>query len=104
MALDMFWKNVDAQLDHIEKVKPVTASHVIEIMNEYSSPSSGQAFFAGSGGDRQLLDSIRKAGWEVVRFQAIYYWVAQHPVTREKLTYIEGDVFEGDTMPADDDL
>lgn len=96
---DPFWVNVDAQLDHIEESRPSTAQQVIDVMNLYERPSSGQAFFAGSGGDRTLLGSLSKAGWFVYKIEAIYYWVAQHPDTKDLVTYIEGDVYIGDHMP-----
>lgn len=96
-----FWQNVDAQLDHIEKVKPNTAWHVIQIMNEYRTDygmSSGEAFFEGSGGDRQLLGSLIKSGWHLDEMEAVYYYTAKHPSTGEIITYVEGDVFAGDQM------
>lgn len=93
--MDAFWAHVNAQLDHIERDKPDTAQGVIDIMNQYSEPSSGQAFFH-DGSDRSLMGSLYVAGWEEIWSEAWYYYVAKHPVTGEMLTYVEGDVYEGD--------
>lgn len=94
--MDAFWKNIDNQLDHIERDKPDTAAGVIAILNQYGTPSSGAAFFAGSGGDRSLNSALTVAGWELYWAEANYYWVARHPVTGDLLTYVEGDVYAGD--------
>ena len=98
MALDMFWKNVDDQLNHIERDKPNTAQGVFDIMNQYASPSAGKAFFPGSGGDRELADSLRAAGWKMLQYEAAYYYAMQHPATGEIITYIEGDVDKGNQI------
>lgn len=99
---DPFWTNVDNQLDRIEEVKPNSASYLIFLMNQYRTDygmSDGEAFFEGSGGDRQLLDSLLEAGWKVKRMEAGYYYSAVHPETGDVITYIEGDVYRGDRMP-----
>ena len=92
---DPFWDNVDDALDTLERDKPDTAGGVISLLNEYFEKSAGDAFFAGSGGDRQLLESLEVAGWEVYWSEASYYYVARHATTWEVLTYIEGDVYKG---------
>lgn len=92
---DPFWTNVNDSLDTIETDRPDTAAGVVNILNDYSAPSAGDAFFPGSGGDRQLIDALRPAGWSVVWAEASYYYVARHDVSDETLTYIEGDVYIG---------
>lgn len=98
MALDLFWKNVDDQLDHIERDKPSTAQGVFDIMNQYHAPSSGKAFFPGSGGDRDLEAALSTAGWVMEQYEAHYYYAMRHPDTDEVITYIEGDVVEGNQI------
>src|SRR5699024_6915678 len=98
MALDLFWKNVNDQLDHIERDKPNTAQGVFDIMNQYHAPVLGKAFFPGSGGDRDLASSLRKAGWVMEQYEAHYYYAMCHPDTNEVITYIEGDVVEGNQI------
>lgn len=93
-----FWDTIDRQLDHLERDRPTTAAQVIAILNQYSTPSAGQAFFAGSGGDRQLMDAMFNTGWRIARPSPHYYWVMIHPETDDKITYIEGDVYAGDQM------
>lgn len=88
--LDDFWEAIDHQLDMIEAAKPTTSAEVLRLLDG----SAKAGFFGGSGGDRQLLDSLSIAGWEVTDFHAIYYWTARHPSTGDSLEYIEGDVYD----------
>ncbi|MGP5099081.1 hypothetical protein ACTXJ1_13770 [Brachybacterium alimentarium] len=88
--LDSFWEAIDHQLDMIEAAKPTTSAEVLLLLDG----SAKAGFFGGSGGDRQLLDSLSIAGWEVTDFHAIYYWTAQHPSSGDSLEYIEGDVYD----------
>jgi hypothetical protein len=93
MSLDAFWDDVDRALDEVESASTVAA--VIDILNSRFSPSSGDAFFPGSGGDRQLFDALRIAGWKLVWAEADYFYVARD-LHGNLLTYIEGDVYAGD--------
>jgi hypothetical protein len=104
-----FWKQIDHQLDRIEQECPDTYDEVREILldpayadvqadmnrNWVRKFSADQAFFAGSGGERSLRSALRDAGWVVTASMAWYYWAVEHPVTKEALTYIEGDVMRG---------
>lgn len=90
---DPFWAEVDRKLDLIEASKPDTAAAVLAALG--STERTG--FFEGSGGDRQLLDSLLLAGWKVSEYEAIYFWTAKHPRTASTLEYIEGDVYSRDT-------
>ncbi|MUL61245.1 hypothetical protein B5P44_01585 [Mycobacterium sp. CBMA 213] len=89
-----FWANVNASLDAIERAR--TVDEVINILNSYFAPSSGEAFFAGSGGDRQLMEALLEAGWTIPWDQGDIYFVARDP-SGNLLTYTEGDVDRGDT-------
>jgi hypothetical protein len=97
--LKAFWANVDAALDRCAQAD--TVEDVITILNEHFEPSSGEAFFAGSGGDNQLLDKLHwyrpVRTWKIVRYDAPYYWCLADP-NGDLLTYIEGDVYRGNTM------
>lgn len=94
MTKDPFWENVEACLDSIETAR--TSDAVISVLNKhFPEGASGDAFFGGSGGDRQLWDSLAVAGWTKVWAEASYYYVATNPAG-ELITYIEGDVYRGD--------
>jgi len=96
-----FWESVGRSLDEIAKVS--TVEEVIEVLNRYfaqdwSHATSGTAFFPGSGGDRQLTEGLRAAGFTVVWAEASYYYVARDR-QGAYLTYMEGDVYRGDRRP-----
>ena len=97
--LDDFWTSVDAALDRCATAN--TVEDVITILNEHFNPSSGDAFFGGSGGDNQLLDKLywerTERAWTMVRCDADYYWCLAD-AHGDLLTYIEGDVYRGNTM------
>lgn len=88
--LDGFWEHIDQQLKALCEAK--TADEVIRILDE---PSSGDAFFAGSGGDGTVSESLSEAGWRYVWCEAGYYWAMRAP-NGDVITYVEGDVYRGD--------
>ncbi|MFT7021357.1 MAG: hypothetical protein ACJA07_000434 [Rhodococcus sp. (in: high G+C Gram-positive bacteria)] len=90
---DAFWKNVDNSLNQIATATTVNA--VIDTLNEHFEKSSGDAFFGGSGGDRQLYETLMAAGWTIVWSEAVYYFAAKD-TAGNVLTYVEGDVYRGD--------
>lgn len=96
---DAYWAAVDAALAAARQVR--TVDELITALNKHHPPSVGDAFFAGSGGDEQLWDAImdNPHGWRVVWAEADYYWVARDP-EGNLCTYVEGDVYRGDTRPA----
>ena len=97
--LDDFWANVDAALNRCADAN--TVEDVITILNEHFDPSDGVAFFGGSGGDTQLLDALywdrTTTGWRIVRYDVPYYWCLQD-AHGDLLTYVEGDIYRGNTM------
>lgn len=100
---DNFWAAITAQLNEIKTAR--TADDVIGILNRYGSPSAGDAFFAGSGGDDCLWDALDDAGWEQVWSslkpgEGHCFYVMRAPYG-DLPTYIEGDVYRGDTRPSD---
>jgi hypothetical protein len=90
---DAFWTEIDSQLDAIESQKPDTFAGVVAIL--------GAPFFAGSGGDRQLYTSLFEAGWRRRWIVAGYFYCMQHYMTGAQITYIEGDLLDGDHRPID---
>lgn len=102
-----YWTSIDKALDTIAETKPDTFDGVRDILHQYGDPEHpqpctinkrpGQAFFAGSGGDKPLRVPLNVAGWRTVWSEASYYYVMIHPATGEFLTYIEGDVMRGVT-------
>lgn len=89
-----FWEAINEQCEAMRKAR--SADEVIDTLNRYGPASAGDAFFAGSGGDVQVDGCLREAGWGYVWFKAEYYWVMRAP-DGSLLTYIEGDVYRGDT-------
>ena len=92
--LDSFWAVIDKQLAALRSA--TTADNVIDILNATSSPSSGDAFFGGSGGDDGVNDALTDAGWSYVWSEADYHWAMRSPVDGSVVTYVEGDIFRGD--------
>lgn len=93
-----FWEDIAAQLNDAQSAK--SAKDVLEIFpNVDPSMSNAPGFFAGSGGDDSLADALYEAGWKHVKGDSIYY-VMQAP-NGDKITYIEGDIYEGDQMGAE---
>ena len=91
--MDMFWQAIDAQLGELRTA--ATADDVVTVLNRYGLPSSGDAFFAGGGGDETVCDALDHAGWSWVWCDADYFWCMKAP-DGSKITYVEGDVYRGD--------
>lgn len=89
-----FWQAVDAQIAELGTAKD--ADDVVNILNAYGSPSSGDAFFGGSGGDATVWGALYQAGWSVVWMDADYFW-CMRSTTGSKVTYVEGDIYKGDS-------
>jgi hypothetical protein len=92
-----FWTIIAAQLAELRTA--ATADDVLRILssdrNPYGGGASGDGFFAGSGGDDTVLDSLEAAGWAPQWFKASYHWAAQAP-NGDVVTYVEGDIYRGD--------
>lgn len=97
--MDEFWATIDKQLTELERAK--TADDVIRVLGGAAGASSGDAFFAGSGGDRSVEDALDRAGWSYVWRQASYYWAMCAP-NGDGITYVEGDVYRGIQRPDQD--
>ena len=92
--MDAFWERIDNQLERLRSAK--SADEVIAILDP---PSSGDAFFAGSGGDGSVYGSLMQAGWDVAWWVARYYWAMRSPDGQSGITYVEGDVYRGVRKP-----
>ena len=90
--LDGFWEAIDAQLEELRTA--TSADDVISILNRYSPPSSGEASFAGGGGDERVDDALDRAGWTYIWFDAPYFWAMRAP-DGSVITYVEGDIYRG---------
>lgn len=90
--MDAFWAVIEKQLK--ELCTATSADDVLRILPR-SDGASGDGFFAGSGGDGSVSDSLHTAGWELVWREAHYYWVMVAP-NGDLITYIEGDIYRGD--------
>lgn len=101
-----FWRQIDHQLDRIATERPNTFAEVRAILHDPACTEVARyvgtdgarrfdersGFFAGSGGDRTLLDSLVEASWEVVEMTASYHYRLRHPDSGSALTYTEGDI------------
>jgi hypothetical protein len=88
--MDAFWKHIEEQLKELESAK--NADDVIRILA--SDDCSEDAFFAGSGGDGTVMESLLSAGWWVVWAESSYFYTMQAP-DGSMITYIEGDICRG---------
>ncbi|MFF7292033.1 hypothetical protein ACFY9N_05800 [Microbacterium sp. NPDC008134] len=96
--LDDFWKLYSLTLRDIREEKPDTFNKLAVILNRFQGPSAGDAFFP-DGADDILGEAVQDAGW-YVSWEAAYLWTATHPVTRARIRFVEGDVY--DETPTED--
>lgn len=94
--IDAFWETIDEQLSDLASAK--TVDDVIGILGGSAEASSGDAFFAGSGGDGSIASALREAGWLYVWREADYHWSMRAP-NGDGITYVEGDVYRGIQRP-----
>lgn len=90
--LDDYWTLYSLTLRDIREGKPDTFGKLATILNRFQGPSAGDAFFP-DGADDILGDALDDIGWHVTR-EAEYLWTAVHPVTRARIRFIEGDVYD----------
>ena len=94
MSNDQFWVDVRTALDAAEKAR--TADELIAAvkLGPDQDAGSGDAFFAGSGGDDQLSSALENSDhWDVVPIEGDYRWVATSKVDGSVVEYIEGDLY-----------
>lgn len=99
--MDDFWTVTGAILDRIEAERPSTVAGVLGCLGAPRRRADGllEGFFAGSGGGRSLYSALFSAGWALEWVHASYFYAVRHPVSGAVLTYVEGDVIEGDHRP-----
>lgn len=95
--MDIFWTTIKEQLEELKSAK--SADDVIRILSHERNPygekcGSAAGFFAGSGGDGTVRDSLIEAGWTVIRAKAPYYYSMRAP-DGSVITYIEDDIYRG---------
>lgn len=90
MSIGNFWEVIDQQVEELKTAK--SADDVVKVLNSFSAPSSGDAFFAGSGGDGSVFGSLSEAGWTTVWYEAHYYWKMRAP-DGSTIEYVEGDIY-----------
>ena len=92
-----FWAAIEAQLAELRTA--ASADDVLRILSNERNPqgggSAGDAFFAGSGGDGTVRESLAAAGWETTWTESSYYYVMRAP-NGDEITYCEGDIYQGD--------
>ena len=94
--MNNFWDVIAGQL--VELRTAASADDVLRIL-AYDG-CTGDGFFAGSGGDGTVMESLLEAGWSVTWCAASYYWVMRAP-GGDEITYVEGDIFRGDVAIRD---
>lgn len=89
-----YWEAIDAQLRQL-KTAP-SADAVITLCPHVPDLSSGNGWWGGDGDD--MLGALYDAGWRSVDVRASYHWCLKAP-DESMLTYVEGDLYRGNTMP-----
>lgn len=87
-----FWDDVNESLAAAGQAK--TADELIAALNKWHEPSSGDAFFGGSGGDNQLCEALDSAHWKIHWIEGDYHWEAVSNVDGSHIEYVEGDVYK----------
>lgn len=101
MARDDFWSLMDKQLAELRTAR--NSGDVLRILSQERNPygpgsSSGDGFFAGSGGDGSVEESLDAAGWQQVWREAFYHYCMRAP-DGSMITYVEGDIYDGNRRP-----
>lgn len=107
-----FWGQIGHQLDRITRERPADFAALRAVLldpaydevlayvngNGPVTFSQNQAFFAGTGGDRSVLNALIGAGWDVVHSDDQYSCTLSSPVgpdrsgAGELVEYCEGDL------------
>ena len=102
---DPFWANVRDYLDLARvtsDAQTLIATTRTMFPDENHSTDPDTAHFPGSGGDEQLADALREAGWTFSVTDGNYFYSATAP-NGTRLVYTEGDL-ELDTAERPDVL
>lgn len=98
-----FWEQIKHQMDDLLGAR--TAADVVRICRPIEADVAayvqpGHGFFQGSGGDYDMREPLREAGWTTVWCRARYYWAMLAPDGNGGITYIEGDVYPTIKVPS----
>lgn len=91
---DDFWSQIQDVLSGAALAR--TADELISTVRKGPSQESGagDAFFAGSGGDDQLIEVLEDSGyWTCTRIESDYWWKAQSKLDASVVEYVEGDLY-----------
>jgi hypothetical protein len=97
MAIDAYWRAYDATLARVRADQPKSFAALKLILDVFQERSSGDAFFP-DGADDTLAEALEDAGWEVQFYERRYLYRAEHPATGALLSYVEGDLYEGEAL------
>lgn len=92
MNLEPYWQMYDATLARVRDEKPDTFAALKAILDGFTPPSSGDAFFPG-GADDDLADALIDAGWNLDFTEGDYLYTATHPATHAQMQHVEGDIY-----------
>jgi hypothetical protein len=70
------------------------AQHILAQLPGHGSHHQG--FWEGDGDS--LLGKLLDMGWKMDDVRASYYWCLRHPSDDSKITYVEGDLYEGNAL------
>lgn len=90
-----FWTRVESYLDEAETIETVheLLETTRETFRDDQNLGAGDAFFPGSGGDRQLGEALDdNPAWRVRFVEGDYHWTAVCS-GGGRIEYIEGDLY-----------
>lgn len=94
--MDAYWKAYAMTLARIRDERPTTLAELKAILDEFSIPQGGAAFFP-NGADDTLSDALYDAGWAIEFIESDYLWNARSPrPVSETIHFVEGDVYAGE--------
>ncbi|MGP6177855.1 hypothetical protein ACTU6U_11210 [Microbacterium sp. A196] len=102
MNAEDFWPAHLAVLSRVRRERPRTFEAVKAILDTFSPPSRGEAFFPDGGFDN-LADALLAAGWGVEFDEATHAFRAWHPGDHDGLIYDHGDIRRCSTSEATHD-
>ena len=94
--MDDYWEQIEITEAMLRLHAPTTAQGVIEILRAHDPQQTGiagDAFYSGANADHTLSGALADAGWTVSEYEAHYAYTLTSPDGRERLRYIEGDVY-----------
>ena len=86
-----YWPAHLVTLARIRRERPRTFEAVKAILDTFTPPSRGEAFFPDSGFDN-LADALLAAGWDVGFDEATHAFRAWNPDDHKGLIYDHGDI------------